>query len=369
MRKSVSLTTYVKVVSLCFVVEFITMYLLQNLHQMSPLLAALIDAIVIALTLVVAIAIWVAPDLAKSQQVAKDQAELMKTLINSIPAPIFYKNENGIYTGCNSHFEKYLGRDARDIIGHTVYEVAPKELAEIYHNADMELIQKGESQIYETKVNHADGSEHDVMFHKAAYHKSNGDIGGIIGVILDISERKDMERRLKSLATIDDLTQIPNRRELDHRVQQALMRNQRAGEKLALLFIDMDGFKEVNDQFGHEAGDIVLKEVASRLTNLIRKSDVAGRMGGDEFAVLLDSKVTQDSVSTVAKKLLKGLSEPYHVNDSAHAKLTASIGIAFSPDDGSSLRQLLAQADEAMYAAKNLGKNTYSLARDLSSND
>ncbi len=339
---------------------------LHDLHAHTPILAAFTDATIIAVTLIVALSVWILPQYRKDQQKEANKAEFLQTLINAIPAPIFYKDENGIYTGCNAEFEQYIGRESKDIIGQTVYGLAPEELAKVYHNADMVLMHSGENQIYEARVKHADGTEHDVMFHKAIYHNSNGDIGGIIGVILDITERKELERRLKSLATLDDLTQIPNRREFDHRVEQALLKNQRYNERIALLFIDMDGFKDVNDRFGHEAGDRVLKEAADRLTGLIRKSDVVGRIGGDEYAILLDRKVTVDSVSTVAKKLLKSLSDPFPVNGNDRVQLSASIGIAFSPEDGDDIQQLLAQADEAMYASKNIGKNTFTFASELS---
>lgn len=364
LKNAINIRSLSIVVGVCFAVEVVTMFLMEDLHRTAPVQTAILNAFISAVAVAFSLAYWVLPQIIHFHKRTLDQARMMETLINAMPAPIFYKDEHGVYTGCNQRFADYIGRPADEIIDQTVYGIAPAELADVYYNADMELIKEGGTQVYETTVSHADGSNHDVMFHKAVFNKSDGSIGGIVGVILDISDRKELERKLQALATLDDLTQIPNRRELDHRLEQALLRSERSGDKVGLLFIDLDGFKEVNDQFGHKAGDVVLKSAADRITKLLRKSDVAGRMGGDEFAVVLEGNVSQEAVVVVADKLLKTLSEAFPLDTDNEALISASIGIAFAPDDGISLKELLSQADEAMYAAKNIGKNTYTFAQE-----
>ena len=361
----VPVKAYAKVIIFCFIAEvFITEY--AHDHSTNLFLPeSVLHAIAITFALAIGFAVWVYPVHRRDRKLGEDEAQFMQALINAIPAPVFYKDENGIYVGCNQKFEEYLGLSSEEIIGKSVFDIAPADLARIYHDADMSLMLFGQDQVYETKVKHADGTEHDVMFHKAIYRRATGDVGGIIGVMVDITERKEMERRLQSLATVDALTNIPNRRELDHRLEQALLRNERTGEKLALLFIDMDGFKDVNDLYGHEAGDEVLRQIGVRLTDLLRKSDIAGRMGGDEFAVVLDTQVTPESAAIVADKVLSELAAPYSVGEKTFSNLSASIGIAVSPSDGQSLKTLLAKADKAMYQAKKNGKHRYVFARDL----
>lgn len=364
-RLSPYFRSFALVTFICFVVELITMVFFDGLDFLPPIQFAVLDATILSLTLLVGLYFWFIPQLMREQEATLDQAQLLESLIEAIPAPIFYKNEHGVYTGCNEHFAKYLGRSRDEIVGQTVYGVAPSKMAEVYHKADLDLIQQGGSQVYETSVSHGDGTVHDVMFHKAVFRKANKAPGGIIGVMLDITDRTKLEEKLLALASLDDLTQLANRRELDNTLEQALARSARSKTKLALLFIDIDGFKTVNDQYGHEAGDEVLKQIAARIVTLLRKSDIAGRMGGDEFAVILEGAVSVDTTALVAQKLLDALSTPFALSCGEISNLSASIGIAFAPDDGEDLKHLLSRADGAMYEAKNQGKNRYIMASDL----
>lgn len=358
----ITIRLFTWIVSVIFGVEVLVMFALDDLMENYPIASSLLDATIITATLLICLDLWVFPQIRKAQNVAQDQVKLQETLINAIPAPIFYKNEQGIYIGCNRQFEAYLGKPREQIINKSVYDVAPKELAEVYHKADMDLIREGGSQIYETGVVHADGSKHDVMFHKAVYEKSNGSVGGIIGVMVDITQRKQLELKLEELASHDTLTGLPNRRDFDTRLEQALARSQRTQAQLALLFLDLDGFKDVNDRLGHSAGDQVLQIVAERLTKIMRKSDTAGRMGGDEFAVILEGGVTPETAALVAEKILTELASPYTLNEGNISHLSASIGIAFAPDHGTELDTLFASADKAMYSAKDHGKNRFAMA-------
>jgi diguanylate cyclase (GGDEF)-like protein len=180
----------------------------------------------------------------------------------------------------------------------------------------------------------------------------------IIGTLLDISKRKQAEETIKHLAFHDPLTELPNRILFADRIQQALHRAERNKEKVALLFIDLDRFKSVNDSLGHAAGDAVLKEAAKRLQNCLRQADTVSRFGGDEFNVLLPQIGREEEVNMIAHKILKVLEWPYLVDDQ-EIFLSGSIGIALYPKDGRDAMSLTKNADTALYRAKDLGRNNY----------
>ena len=163
---------------------------------------------------------------------------------------------------------------------------------------------------------------------------------------------------LEHLARHDMLTGLPNRRLFHDRLDHALARARRSGKNLALLFVDLDRFKEINDQIGHDAGDAVLKAVATRLAATTREADTVARLGGDEFVVLLDDPSSQEQVAAIAQKLLDGL-KPEIPFESHTLHAVASIGISQYPQDGETAAEILANADRAMYQAKAAGRNCY----------
>ena len=171
-------------------------------------------------------------------------------------------------------------------------------------------------------------------------------------------EASRAERHVRHLAYYDILTGLPNRVLLADRLGQALAKAQREPHTLAVLFVDLDRFKQVNDTFGHDAGDKLLKEVAKRLTQRVRENDTVARLGGDEFIVLLDGIQSAEDAALVARKLLEGLKAPFDIGDLEIA-ITASIGIAVHPYDGNDIGRLVKHADTAMYRAKEYGLNRY----------
>lgn len=182
------------------------------------------------------------------------------------------------------------------------------------------------------------------------------------GIASDISDRKRHEFELAYLANNDPLTDLPNRNLLRDRVKQALAHARRSGERVALLFLDLDGFKFVNDSYGHALGDVLLTVVAGRLRRVVRAEDTVARLGGDEFVILLAGLSAAEDASLVAHKALSDLSVPLHVGDYL-LHVTGSIGISLFPDDGDSYEVLLKHADVAMYRAKELGRNGVQLYR------
>lgn len=174
----------------------------------------------------------------------------------------------------------------------------------------------------------------------------------------EINLRRQMEQKMRFMATHDDLTQLANRALLQERLEQALLQHARHQEKLALLFIDLDGFKAVNDNHGHHVGDELLMQVAGMLKYCVRKSDTVARFGGDEFVILLTGLLDRDDAAIVAEKILLQLAEPLQLSV-CQAQVGASIGIAMYPDDGSDNITLMKVADSLMYAAKQAGKGHY----------
>jgi diguanylate cyclase (GGDEF)-like protein/PAS domain S-box-containing protein len=188
-----------------------------------------------------------------------------------------------------------------------------------------------------------------------------GEQSNYIAMFADITEKKASEERIFRLAHYDALTGLPNRVLFQDRLKQALVQARRHNQHLALLYIDLDRFKPVNDTLGHHVGDLVLKDVAARLKLHVRDSDTVARMGGDEFTVILSaSSWPQDpitSITLVAEKLLHDLARPYHIDDH-EVVLTASIGIVSYPEDGERMEEMVCNADAAMYHAKDQGRNT-----------
>jgi diguanylate cyclase (GGDEF)-like protein/PAS domain S-box-containing protein len=180
----------------------------------------------------------------------------------------------------------------------------------------------------------------------------DGEPMSIVAVLRDVTERRRLQERLERLAHYDPLTTLPNRALFFDRLESAVARARREDRRFALLFLDLDGFKAVNDRFGHDAGDFLLFEIAKRLRSAIRDSDTAGRMGGDEFTVLLENISKGEDAVAVADKIRVALVEPLAVPTGEKVTVGASIGIAVFPGDGVDSESILKAADSAMYAVK-----------------
>lgn len=185
--------------------------------------------------------------------------------------------------------------------------------------------------------------------------------GGLVRTFTDITERKQAEARIAEMATHDELTGLANRALLRERVEQAVGRTQRYGEPFALLMLDLDGFKPINDTLGHPVGDEVLKETARRLRQCVRETDTVARMGGDEFVILQASAVVQEEVGHLADRILDAIAEPIQIGGK-RIEIGATIGVAFAPRDAADHDQLIAKADHALYQGKKSGRHCYCFA-------
>lgn len=186
----------------------------------------------------------------------------------------------------------------------------------------------------------------------------------IVGSATDITEQKILEQELEKQANYDKLTDLPNRKLFFERLERIIIENERDQKSFALLFIDLDGFKNINDQYGHHIGDEVLMAIGHRLKANVRKSDTVARMGGDEFTVILRDIQHRDSLEKVVQKIHRHIREDMHI-EGYTCRVNASIGIAISPDDGTDSETLLKRADEMMYKIKHNGKGDYGFFSDF----
>jgi diguanylate cyclase (GGDEF)-like protein/PAS domain S-box-containing protein len=191
----------------------------------------------------------------------------------------------------------------------------------------------------------------------------HGKPSGYVLMFRDVTERRQAEKTISHMAYHDALTGLPNRFLVADRLEQGLAQAKRRGYLLAVMLLDLDGFKTVNDTLGHNVGDLLLKEVASRLAGLLRKSDTIGRMGGDEFLIVLPEVKTPEGVASVASKMLKAVNEKYVIAGN-EITVSTSIGLALYPWDGGDAQTLIQKADTAMYTAKEAGRNTYRFAKE-----
>lgn len=197
-----------------------------------------------------------------------------------------------------------------------------------------------------------------------AMFDGEGRLERIQGLAADVSERKHFELKLRRMATTDSLTSLPNRAQYEAALERMLAQARRSGEKVAVMYLDLNGFKAINDVYGHVVGDSLLVQVADRMRSRLRESDLAARIGGDEFAVLLWNVSSQDSAEAVGRDLARTLSREY-VCGGVPCEVGASIGAALYPDDGEGVHELMDRADKAMYVVKGAGASGFAFASDV----
>lgn len=421
-----------------------------------------------------------------------ESANFLQEVLNAMPSPIFYKDMEGKYIGCNQAFAAFVGKQPSEIIGKSVYDVFPYIAADKYSEMDQDLLSNPGIQVYEYRMSDATGQHHDVLFNKALFKDINGAVAGLVGAVIDITARKQMEaalqrseakyralfehmlngfiylkaekkpageivdyrllecndafvtttgltremiigrtmsesvfanitagvnwqgifnsvlesgeahtfeycspllnkwyltsvftpnedyvaalfsdittrkqneERTEYYAYHDPLTGLPNRRLFEDRLAVALNQAQRNEEWVAVLFLDLDNFKPINDTYGHEAGDQLLRQVARRMLNSIRSCDTVARLGGDEFVIILPGTNTRQEIETIATRILVASRDPI-VIDQDEIVITMSIGISIYPKDGTDITSLMRNADVAMFMSKRYGRNRISFVID-----
>lgn len=309
------------------------------------------------------IATWLAGELARGTWQAvlpSEQQEILQTVLDAIPVPIFFKDELHIYRGCNLAFSEFLGISAENIIGHSVYDVAPKERADIYYQADVDLLAYGGTQVYEAMVSNAQGELCEIEFNKAVFYKANGDKGGQVGAMLDVTERNRLMRQLDQASRTDPLTGAANRREFNQVVSAVLQDAQLLCRPTSLLTIDIDHFKLINDAYGHTSGDEALKFLVHCIYEAIPEDGQVFRIGGEEFYVLLPNTELAQAKG-VAEHVRKFIPAQSLILKGESVKMTVSIG-GIQLASEAQLEDSFKRVDQALYDAKTTGRNRVCLA-------
>jgi len=266
------------------------------------------------------------------------------------------------FTFISPRIEEWTGYSPEEICNSTVlWEklIHPKDKESLIRKLKSKN-NKSQNISFKYRLWSKDGSYRWVQDQATKQWDVSGDVVNISGAMVDITDCKRAEETIESLAYYDSLTELPNRRLLNDRLVQELSRAKRNKEKLAVLFIDLDRFKTINDTLGHHAGDWLLRSVAERLKLCLRKCDTIGRLGGDEFVVILSQINRPENATKFAIRILESIKKPFNISNHKFY-ITTSIGIAIYPDDGDDENILLKNADIAMYRAKEHGKNTYIL--------
>ena len=303
---------------------------------------------------------FMAQQLQSEQELRKREAELQMVLQNANDAYVCI-DHNGVIRDWNQQAEQTFGWSSQEAIGRRLDEmIIPVTMREAHRAGLRHYLATGEHNVLNRRIEltavRRDGTPLPVEVRVSPLSIDGKTI--FSAFLHDITERKQVEAIREHEATHDPLTGLLNRRGMFDLLSQAIARVKRTRASLALLFIDLDGFKQINDTHGHEAGDAVLREVAARLQASIRQTDTAARLGGDEFTVILENiKHGIPDANMLAQKILETLQHPIQL-DSVTATISASIGISMHhPDDERSADQLVNAADSAMYTAKHAGKN------------
>ncbi len=287
----------------------------------------------------------------------------LSAILRYSPTLISVKDLDGKVVLASEHFNQMANIDDSGFIGKNVFDVYPKDVAQSMW--DIDAAARHNQQPYELELDlmHKDGSLHTYLIVKFPLRNQDNTIFGVCTIGTDITERKiaenalrEQQSRLNFMAFHDSLTALPNRSLFYDRIYHGLARARRSNTKVALMLLDIDRFKIINDSLGHDAGDVLLKAIAMRLNEAVRDMDTVARLGGDEFVIVLEAIHDMDDVILVANKLLSTLACPLDI--SGHSiTTTVSIGVSVFPEDGKDTDELLKNADIAMYKAKEAGKN------------
>jgi diguanylate cyclase (GGDEF)-like protein/PAS domain S-box-containing protein len=295
----------------------------------------------------------------------EEELRLAASVFTNAFEGILITSADGVIVDVNQSFTRITGYSRGEVIGRN-----PRLLSSSRHQTDFfvsmwrDLIETGywRGEIWNRRK---DGRVYTEMQSISAVRDVDGQVQHYVALYSDISQLKEREFELEQIAHFDALTGLPNRVLLTDRLHQAMVLTQRRDTLLAVVFLDLDGFKAINDQHGHEAGDLVLIALASRLKCALRDGDTFARLGGDEFVAVLPDLANVEASLALLKRMLSDAAGPVHIGKLV-LRVSASVGVTFYPQtEEVSAEQLLAQADHAMYQAKLAGKNRYQIfARD-----
>ncbi len=288
-------------------------------------------------------------------RLVEDNIRMLKEAVDCLPIGITLSDLTGKIIYSNPAEAEIHGYTPEELVGKDIGQFAPQGQRNPF---PAELLNQSGVLKRESINAKKSGEEFPVQLTSIAVRNTDGRCLGIVTTCEDITGRKEAEKKIHRLAYYDPLTGLPNRGMFQDRLRQALALAHREDHKVCIVFLDLDNFKDVNDTYGHDFGDKILREVADRLAGSMRESDTLARLGGDEFVVILTSVVCLESTAAAVQRLLSVFSLPFDI-DSRKIYSSASIGIALYPDDGRDTESLLKCADTAMYHAKNEGRSQY----------
>jgi diguanylate cyclase (GGDEF)-like protein/PAS domain S-box-containing protein len=290
----------------------------------------------------------------EARAAASELSRDLQAVIDAVPAMITAFDPGGRYALMNRFHAEFFGVQPERVRGRTPSELGLDAALEAEVR---EVAATGRAlPFFEQVVGDRQGRPRTLLTTNVPIVDGGGAVARVVHVSLDISERKAAEERVRHLAHHDPLTDLPNRAFLTEVLERALARAARHGRAVALLLVDLDRFKEINDTLGHPVGDVLLVEVARRALRCLRRGDTLARMGGDEFALLLEDIASPEDATSAAQRILDELADPFRLGN--HTVVTgASIGIAIAPHDGTEVAELVRHADLALYRAKAEGRN------------
>ena len=299
-------------------------------------------------------------------ELEKSQSQLQAIIHNAMDG-IITINEAGEILGFNPAAEQIFGYAQQDVLGRNLNILMPEPVRSEHDSYIDRYVRTGESKIIgvcgrEVVAVRKNGEEFPMEL--SASEMVLGGQRYFVGIVRDITERKLAEEKISHLAHYDYLTDLPNRALFLDRLENSVLRAKRNNYRVAVLFLDLDGFKKVNDTLGHDVGDLLLRGVSRRLKETIRASDTVARVGGDEFTFVLNEIGSDENAASLAKKIIAALSDPFELKGQ-RCQVGGSIGISIYPEGSRDTDALIKQADDAMYLAKQSGKNTYKFYRDV----
>ncbi|WP_409523107.1 sensor domain-containing diguanylate cyclase [Nitrincola sp. MINF-07-Sa-05] len=322
-------------------------------------LVMLLQATGVLLALISTLFVW---HIGRQTYRLESSERLYRELSEHIQDVVFQTNNKQRITYLNPAWEHLTGYTVSSRLGIDWRDLLDPDDRERAHEQNTSLIDSNRSNgarpLQEFRIGCADGSFLWVVVRASEHHDANGQVMGMIGTMIDITSRKASEDVIRHMAEHDSLTGLPNRTQFYDRFNVADLKARRNNQRMALLYMDLDGFKPINDQYGHTTGDEVLKIVAQRFRSEIRGSDSVVRIGGDEFVILLENIATEDDATVVADKVIQAIKEPIEYQGKI-CEIGVSIGIALYPEHGASLDKLLMAGDAAMYQAKASGKSSW----------
>jgi diguanylate cyclase (GGDEF)-like protein len=293
-------------------------------------------------------------------KLTEQRLKVFSTVIEQSPTPVLITTPDRVIQYINPKFSEETGYSAAETLGRTPNFLRSDNTDGISYKKMWSRLLQGQRWAGELMTRRKSGETSWEEVHVGPVKDSEGKTTHYVAMLLDINERKQIHQRLAHSAHYDMLTQLPNRILLFERITQALARAKRNFTRLALLFIDLDKFKPINDIYGHAIGDLLLEEAAKRMLACLRDSDSVGRIGGDEFMVLLPEINNENDASAVAEKIRDAMNQPFLLEGKKLA-ISSCIGISLFPEHGDEVAELAKNADAAMYQAKSLGGNGVSV--------